>query len=341
MEVTNLARITLGIGTSHGPMLSVKPESWPERVKADRLNPRHFFRGKTYSFDELVELRKNENLSKEITLPIFRERHARCRAAIARLADVFEANKPEVAIVVGNDQMEVFTKDHVPAFAVFWGHYVEGIPRTPEFLATLPPGIAEAELDRTPSEYTRYPTLPALGRHIIEQGSKQGFDLAQLTRLTTGEIGSNSVPHAWGFVYRRIMRDKVVPHVPIFVNTFYPPNQPGAVRCFEFGRLVARAVASWPSEQTVAVIASGGLTHWVIDEAFDHTVIEALKNGDDGVLSGVSEDMFQAGTSEIKNWITVAGILSETRLGMQVVDYVPCYRSEAGTGNAMAFAYWQ
>jgi 3-O-methylgallate 3,4-dioxygenase len=23
------------------------------------------------------------------------------------------------------------------------------------------------------------------------------------------------------------------------------------------------------------------------------------------------------------------------------VDYVPCYRSEAGTGNAMAFVYWR
>jgi 3-O-methylgallate 3,4-dioxygenase len=24
-----------------------------------------------------------------------------------------------------------------------------------------------------------------------------------------------------------------------------------------------------------------------------------------------------------------------------VIDYVPCYRSPAGTGNAMAFAYWR
>jgi 3-O-methylgallate 3,4-dioxygenase len=23
------------------------------------------------------------------------------------------------------------------------------------------------------------------------------------------------------------------------------------------------------------------------------------------------------------------------------VDYVPCYRSEAGTGNAMGFVYWE
>jgi seryl-tRNA synthetase len=25
---------------------------------------------------------------------------------------------------------------------------------------------------------------------------------------------------------------------------------------------------------------------------------------------------------------------------MKLLDYVPCYRSEAGTGNAMAFATW-
>ena len=53
-----------------------------------------------------------------------------------------------------------------------------------------------------------------------------GFDVAQLTKLPTGEIGSNAVPHAYGFVYRRIMRDKVPMQVPVLVNTFYPPNQP-------------------------------------------------------------------------------------------------------------------
>jgi 3-O-methylgallate 3,4-dioxygenase len=51
--------------------------------------------------------------------------------------------------------------------------------------------------------------------------------------------------------------------------------------------------------------------------------------------------MFQSGTSETKNWITAAGILSGTKLRMELYDYVPCYRSEAGTGNAMAFATWE
>jgi hypothetical protein len=26
---------------------------------------------------------------------------------------------------------------------------------------------------------------------------------------------------------------------------------------------------------------------------------------------------------------------------MELLDYVPCYRSEAGTGSGMAFAAWQ
>jgi 3-O-methylgallate 3,4-dioxygenase len=322
-------------------MLSIAPALWPERVKADRANPWHFYKGRTYTFDELAALRKGENLAEQCTPEVSLERHARCREAIRQLADIFDENKPDVAVVVGNDQMEVFTSEHVPAFAVFWGEFVEGIPRTPEFLAKLPPGIASAEADRTPAEYTQYPTLPALGRHIIEHAIHDGFDVAQLTRLTTGEIGSNAVPHAWGFVYRRIMRDKVVPHVPIFVNTFYPPNQPPAARCFNFGRTIGRAIASWPSKRTVAVIASGGLTHWVLDEPLDHMIIEALKGNDAAALAAIPEEIFQAGTSEIKNWITVAGIMAETRLKMNVVDYVPCYRSEAGTGNAMGFAYWK
>jgi len=322
-------------------MLSVPREIWSERVIADRANPQHFYRGKTYTFDELVALRKKESLSAQIAPAVCRERHARCQQAIRRLADIFDTNRPDIAVVIGNDQMEVFTRDHVPAFAVFWGEFAEGIPRTPEFLATLQPGIAAAEADRTPSEYTRYPTLPDLGRYMIECAIHDGFDVAQLTRLTTGEIGSNAVPHAWGFVYRRIMRDKVVPHVPVFVNTFYPPNQPRVTRCFEFGRSMARAISSWPANKTVAVIGSGGLTHWVLDEDLDRFVLDALKNGDVGMLSSISEGVFQAGTSEIKNWITVAGIMAETRLKMDIVDYVPCYRSEAGTGNAMAFAYWQ
>jgi 3-O-methylgallate 3,4-dioxygenase len=288
----------------------------------------------------MAELQKPRGLTALLTADTFRERHARCQKAIRELGDIFEQSKPDVAIIVGNDQMEIFTSDHVPALAVFWGDYIEGIPRSPEFLASLPPGVARAELDRTPSVYTQYPGFPALGRHLVEALVTDDFDVAQLTRLPTGAIGSNAAPHAYGFVYRRLMRDKVIPHVPVFVNTFYPPNQPPAARCYAFGQALARAVASWPEESKVAVIASGGLTHFVIDELFDRKVLEAMETGDIETLTSLPEAMFQSGTSEIKNWIVAAGMMAEAGLKMKLLDYVPCYRSEAGTGSVMGFAHW-
>ena len=50
--------------------------------------------------------------------------------------------------------------------------------------------------------------------------------------------------------------------------------------------------------------------------------------------------MLRSGTSEYRNWIVVAGALAESPLSAKVVDYQPCYRSEAGTGCGMAFVTW-
>jgi 3-O-methylgallate 3,4-dioxygenase len=82
------------------------------------------------------------------------------------------------------------------------------------------------------------------------------------------------------------------------------------------------------------------MTHFVLDEAFDQELLDAMQAGDAAKLAGIQENMFQAGTSEIKNWIVVAGAMAEAGLQMSLLDYVPCYRSEAGTGSAMGFARW-
>lgn len=44
---------------------------------------------------------------------------------------------------------------------------------------------------------------------------------------------------------------------------------------------------------------------------------------------------------EIKNRVPVAAAAVDAGLKMELAGYVPCYRSEAGTGNAMGFAYWR
>jgi len=128
-----MARIGFGIATSHGPMLSVPWENWTERVAADRANPRHFYQGKVYTFDEMVALHKPRKLSALLTPEIFEERHGRCQKAIRELGDIFVESKPDVAVVVGNDQMEIFTSDFVPAFAVFWDSTSKAFRARPSF----------------------------------------------------------------------------------------------------------------------------------------------------------------------------------------------------------------
>ncbi len=66
-----------------------------------------------------------------------------------------------------------------------------------------------------------------------------------------------------------------------------------------------------------------------------------MRRGKMESVERLGEEVFQAGTSEIKNWVPVAGAMADLGFPMSLVDYVPCYRSLAGTGNAMAFVYWR
>ena len=149
-----------------------------------------------------------------------------------------------------------------------------------------------------------------------------------------------SLGHCVGVLYRRILHDEPIPLVPILVNTYFPPNQPPARRCYEFGRALGRAIAAWDSDATVAIAASGGLSHFAVDEEWDQAMLDAMARRDIETLVGQPEAIFQSGTSEVKNWITVLGALEETDLQMEVIDYVPCFRSPAGTGAGMGFAVW-
>ncbi len=333
-----MAKIVLGIATSHGPMLSTPPDQWGQRVAADRRNPQHWFKGKAYTFDQLLALRAKEQIEKQITLQVWNERHAACRQAIGRLADIFAEVNPDIAVIVGNDQMEMFKEPLIPAMSVYRGETIPNAFPTEDEIAKMPPGIPIAITGHIPPEGATYRGLPGLATHLIEQAITDQFDVASLGSLPDNY---HHIPHAFGFVFRNIMNDKAVPTVPVVLNTFYPPNQPTVSRCYAFGKSLLRAIESWKSDARVALIASGGLTHFVIDEEVDNEVLNALKTRNIAGVAALGEPIFQAGTSEIKNWVPVAGAMADLGSEPHVLDYVPCYRSEAGTGNAMGFVYWR
>ncbi len=69
--------------------------------------------------------------------------------------------------------------------------------------------------------------------------------------------------------------------------------------------------------------------------------MDAIASRNADAVTSLDEGYFQTGTSELKNWIAAAGILFDTDLSGEMIDYVPCYRSEAGTGTANGFVYWR
>ena len=90
----------------------------------------------------------------------------------------------------------------------------------------------------------------------------------------------------------------------------------------------------------MAIIASGGLSHFVVDEEKDLEFLEMFKNFDLKALAETDDRYYQSGTSEIK--LFVSPLVAAQKMGykMTLVDYIPCYRTEAGTGEGMGFMYW-
>jgi hypothetical protein len=336
-----MAQIALGIGTSHGPQLSTPPEEWGQRAAADRRNPALAFRGGDYSFAELNELR-GAAFAAECELDVMRERHARSRAAIDELGRIIRAADIDVLVIVSSDHKEIYGDELLPQFAIYWGETMQHEPYTEAQLATLPPGLAIAEVANQPAQPEVRRGHAALGLHLIHEVSRAGFDPGAAKVLPAGRWENHSIPHGWGFILQQVLGgENLIPIVPVFVNTFWEPNPPAASRCYDFGVALGAAIASFPEDLRVGVVASGGLSHFVIDEELDRGVMQALADKDKEFMVALKDDELRSGTSEIRNWVTVGGALAGTDLSARVVDYLPCYRSEAGTGCAMAFMAWQ
>lgn len=107
-------------------------------------------------------------------------------------------------------------------------------------------------------------------------------------------------------------------------------------RCVALGAALRELIALWPENLRVGVIASGGLSHFVVDEELDQTVITALRDKDTATLAALDPRRLQAGSSEIRNWLVVAEMARA--LDLEWIDYVPGYRSPALTGTGLAFA---
>jgi 3-O-methylgallate 3,4-dioxygenase len=179
-----------------------------------------------------------------------------------------------------------------------------------------------------------YPCHPALALHLTEGLTAEGFDITAVKAL----VGEQFEGHAYSFVHRKYMRDAPVPIVPFFLNTYYPPNVPTPARCRDLGLAMRRLIGSFPADLRVGVMASGGLSHFLVNETLDNQVVGALRTRDLDALAALPPHLLRTGSSEIRNWICVSAAIEG--MDLDWLSYVPAYRSRALTGVGLCFAHW-
>jgi 3-O-methylgallate 3,4-dioxygenase len=354
-----MAELVLGLGTSHSPLLSIPGGDWAEFAKRDQTRTDLIYPGvgRAVTFDDAIsEFVPPEMQDRCGTTTTFEQQFAQCGAALDQLAASLREAKPDVTIIVSDDQDEWFYDSNMPSLAVFWG---ESAPVVPWPVAADGPSYARAMAQGYGDVALDVPVAQELAKHLIEELMDRDFDIAQMRYVEEGYGGrvarhypglTNAenvtakrpvgLPHGFAFVIKRLFGNAPTPIIPIFQNTCYPPNNVRPSRAYDTGAAIAAAVAAWPDDTRVAIVASGGLSHMVVDEELDRELLDALCVADAGRLRALPRERLYTATSESLNWVTVGGAMAQTSLVPELVDYVPVYRTRAQTGGGWAFMRW-
>lgn len=224
---------------------------------------------------------------------------------LERVGKILVDRGAEALIVFGNDHLQAFFLDRNPALAV-------GVA------SRFHPVASEAWLPERPGGR---PGDAALGTYLLRALLADGFDPAACHELPLDH--SVVVP-----LY--CIGDLPIPIVPVHQNTVAPPLAP-AVRAFELGRAVRRALEAYRGVRRIGVLATGGLSHWIgtpemgqIDELWDRKVIDLCVQGRADRLAKWSQPEIDAGGNggnELRNWLAAAAVAGNTRADCRM--YLP------------------
>ena len=267
---------------------------------------------------------------------------ARCRAALDEFA-------PDVVIVWGDDQYEMFREEVVPSFCVF--AYEDTSVQSFGVLARMGdiPNAWGAPKD---ASFT-LAGAPAYAKSLATDLISHGIDVAYSYEPRPGI----NFPHAFANTQIFLDYDNLgtafpYPIVPIAVNCYgehviarrgglarfaeinaleeTDPPGPSPRRCFELGQAVGRSVRE--SDRRVALIASSSWSHaflndkgWHMrpDTQSDTALYEALVAGDfDAWKRVTSREVVEAGQHEMLNWFCLLGAVSELGLTLEWSDLV-------------------
>ena len=327
-----MARLAAAFGSSHSVMLTATLDDWLTRFRDSDLRMPYYDReGNPCTFADVLA-RAPANAADRITPAAITARFETVQGAMARLREEVASAQLDALVIVGDDQHELFHDQHMPSIGVYHGPTIRNAPRR----ALAPDDwYRRAQMARLEDEReAHYACHQPLALHLIAGLVEREFDVSAVAGLADGQYEG----HAYSFVHRRYLAGTRLPIVPVFLNTYNPPNQPLPRRCVRLGAALRELVASYPGDLRVGLLASGGLSHFVVEEEMDRAVLDALARRDLEFLAALDPRRLKAGSSEIRNWIAVGAAAVD--LDLTWASYTPAYRTSALTGTGLAFARW-
>lgn len=225
--------------------------------------------------------------------------------------DWFEQHKPDALVYIFNDHITSFFFDHYSAFAL-------GIDSQ---YPTADEGGGARNLPSVPGH-------PQLAQHIGTSLMADEFDMSffQEKPLDHGFFSPMSV------LLERNNGQWPCSIVPLQVGVLQFPI-PSAARCYKLGQALKRAIESYPEDISVAVVATGGLSHQVHGERagfnnteWDHEFLDLITNDPHQLTSITHAEYAKRGGlegAEIIMWLIMRGALSEQVNQVHSSYYLP------------------
>jgi hypothetical protein len=228
----------------------------------------------------------------EVSKPEQRDRlYAGFHEAGRRLA----AARPDLLVMFVNDHLQNFAYNNLPAFCIGLAGSYDA------------PSEGGAAFMRIPARKLR--GNPEWAMALLEAGLAAGIDFAYSHDIESWD--ELSVPLHF------LMPGGEVPLVTVYTNCAAPPL-PTPRRCHQVGAFVGDFIRARPGHERVALVATGGISHWVgtpetgrINPEFDLRVLDHVARGDIEPLTRLTWEEIERdggnGGQEIRNWIALLG----------------------------------
>ena len=225
--------------------------------------------------------------------------------------------KPDVIILVYNDHASAFSLEVIPTFAI--GCADEFQP---------------ADEGWGPRKVPVVQGHPELAWHIAQSTILDEFDMTIVNKMDVDH--GLTVPLSLMFGQPDAWPCKVI---PLAVNVVqYPP--PTGNRCYNLGRAIARAVASFDGDLKVMIFGTGGMSHQLqgpraglINKPFDTAFLDGLTANPEGLAKMPHIDYVREAGSEgieMVMWLIMRGALEAEAKEVYRFYHVPASNTAIG-----------